>query len=246
MVFARPDDYFLGSLHSRAHEVWCRAQGTQLRERESGLNYNVQSSFETFPFPTPRRREQAAVSTAARRLDELRDGWLNPPEWIQTEILEFTGSLDGPWARYVSEVDRRGIGTVRWPRIVPKDAECAESLKNRTLTNLYNQRPAWLQLAHEKLDAAVFAAYGWDAATSDDEVLAKLLELNLTRAAIEGQGCRIARRCPIDASSVRFPWHGGRGGRDSVLRNYSQSPQERPLSPLRAQKRRISLSYARD
>ena len=76
------------------------------------------------------------------------------------------------------------IGTVRWPRLVPKDPECAESLKKRTLTNLYNQRPAWLEMAHQKLDA-VFAAYGWDPAISDEELLAKLLELNLQRAAAE-------------------------------------------------------------
>ncbi len=71
---------------------------------------------------------------------------------------------------------------MRWPRVVPKDSDCAESLKRRTLTNLYNQRPAWLQLAHEKLDAAVFAAYGWNPAIGDEELLAKLLELNLERS----------------------------------------------------------------
>ncbi|HEX4621638.1 MAG TPA: hypothetical protein VH208_08730, partial [Myxococcaceae bacterium] len=32
-------------------------------------------------------------------------------------------------------------------------------LKRRTLTNLYNERPHWLKLAHEKLDRAVLAAY---------------------------------------------------------------------------------------
>jgi hypothetical protein len=32
-------------------------------------------------------------------------------------------------------------------------------LKKRTLTNLYNERPQWLKLAHEKLDRAVLAAY---------------------------------------------------------------------------------------
>ncbi|MBN1343265.1 MAG: hypothetical protein JXQ73_11330 [Phycisphaerae bacterium] len=35
-----------------------------------------------------------------------------------------------------------------------------ERLKKRTLTNLYNQRPTWLKLAHEALDRAVLAAYG--------------------------------------------------------------------------------------
>ncbi len=56
-------------------------------------------------------------------------------------------------------------------------------LKKRTLTNLYNQRPAWLGLAHKKLDAAVFAAYGWPAVLIDEEILERLLALNLARAA---------------------------------------------------------------
>ncbi len=73
----------------------------------------------------------------------------------------------------------RGIGTVRWPRLVPRDTDCAASLKKRTLTNLYNQRPAWLDLADKKLDAAVFVAYGWDAGISDEELLERLLKLNL-------------------------------------------------------------------
>ena len=62
----------------------------------------------------------------------------------------------------------------------------AESLnekdkKKRTLTNLYNQRPTWLDLAHKKLDEAVFAAYGWKNNLTDEEILEKLLSLNLDR-----------------------------------------------------------------
>jgi len=75
-------------------------------------------------------------------------------------------------------VGTSGIATVRYPRLVPKDEECAKELKKRTLTNLYNQRPAWLGLTHQKLDAAVFAAYGWPITLTDDELLAKLLALN--------------------------------------------------------------------
>ena len=80
------------------------------------------------------------------------------------------------------DADARGIGTVRYPRAVAKDAETAPKLAKRTLTNLYNERPTWLDLAHQRLDEAVFAAHGWDAGVSDDEILAKLLELNLLRA----------------------------------------------------------------
>jgi type II restriction/modification system DNA methylase subunit YeeA len=58
----------------------------------------------------------------------------------------------------------------------------AEDLKKRTLTNLYNARPAWLADAHRKLDEAVFAAYGWPATLTDAEVLEHLLALNHQRA----------------------------------------------------------------
>lgn len=55
--------------------------------------------------------------------------------------------------------------------------------KPRHLTRLYNERPTWLDLAHRKLDAAVFAAYGWDAAMTDADLLAALLALNHERTA---------------------------------------------------------------
>ena len=61
------------------------------------------------------------------------------------------------------------------------DASEAE-LKKRTLTNLYNARPTWLDNAHKKLDAAVFAAYGWPADLTDEEILERLLALNPERA----------------------------------------------------------------
>ncbi len=58
----------------------------------------------------------------------------------------------------------------------------ASKLKQRTLTNLYNQNPTWLQLAHAKLDAAVMDAYGWPQGLGDEEILGRLLALNLERA----------------------------------------------------------------
>ena len=65
---------------------------------------------------------------------------------------------------------------------MPKDEECAKLLKKRTLTNLYNERPTWLDLAHRKLDEAVAACYGWPSDLTDDEILERLLALNLQRA----------------------------------------------------------------
>jgi hypothetical protein len=63
----------------------------------------------------------------------------------------------------------------------PAGASEAE-LKKRTLTNLYNARPTWLDLAHRKLDAAVLNAYGWAHDLSDEEILTRLLALNFERA----------------------------------------------------------------
>lgn len=149
-IFARDDDYFFGVLHSRAHEVWARTLGTQLREAESGFRYTPTSTFETFPFPWPPGREPKddalvrAIAEAARELVERRDAWLNPPDAKE------------------------------------------EDLKERTLTNLYNESPTWLAEAHLRLDAAVFSAYGWPDKLADTEVLERSLALNHERAAMEG------------------------------------------------------------
>ncbi len=187
-AFTNGTDDFFGILHSKIHEAWARAKGTQLRDVESGFRYTPTTCFETFPFPEPTPAQREAIGAAAKELDTLRNNWCNPPEWVRTEVLQFPGSVDGPWKRYVSDPDSRGIGTVRYPRLVPKDAVTAASLKNRTLTKLYNERPTWLANAHRKLDDAVFAAYGWPANLSDDDLLAKLLALNLSRAGSEATG----------------------------------------------------------
>ena len=60
-----------------------------------------------------------------------------------------------------------------------------ELIKVLTLTNLYNQRPTWLDLAHRKLDQAVLDAYGWPHDLRNDDLLARLLALNLERARAE-------------------------------------------------------------
>jgi hypothetical protein len=60
-------------------------------------------------------------------------------------------------------------------------------LGSRKQTNLYNQRPTWLANLHAALDRAVWTAYGWDdpdpAMVPEDDILARLLALNLKRAA---------------------------------------------------------------
>lgn len=121
----------------------------------------------------PPRQAATAIAQAAQRLNALRQAWLNPPEWTDT----------------VPEVVPLGLSTSPYPdRIVPKPG-FEKELAKRTLTNLYNQRPAWLAAAHAQLDAAVAAAYGWADYTAnmpDDEILRRLLALNLQHSTSEG------------------------------------------------------------
>ena len=108
------------------------------------------------PLPAPRRAH--AGRRRPRRLVELRDRWLNPPEWVAW--------VDEPIPGYPK-------------RPVPRDEATAKELKKRTLTSLYNARPQWLADGHAGLDAAVAAAYGWPAGISNDDALRELLALNL-------------------------------------------------------------------
>ena len=168
IVIARDDDTTFGILHSRFHEVWSLRLGTSLEDRP---RYTPTTTFATFPFPEGLTPDVPAadyaddpravtIAEAARRLAELRDRWLNPPEWVEW--------IDEPVPGY----PKRPVPTANAP---------LTELKRRTLTNLYNQRPQWLTNAHADLNAAVAAAYGWDAEISDQEALGRLLELNKRR-----------------------------------------------------------------
>lgn len=179
IAIAFDDDFSLGVLQSRVHGVWSLGNcGWHGGERGT---YNPTTCFETFPFPEPTEPLRIAIAQAAKRLDELRSNWLHPPEWHRQLLLEFRGAMDGPWGRYVHDPDSQGIGTERYPRLIVKDSHVYE-LDKRTLTNLYNERPTWLDLAHKALDEAVFDAYGWTPSMTNEEILSALLELNLERA----------------------------------------------------------------
>lgn len=178
-AIARHDDTTLGVLHSRIHEAWALANASIHGDGDEGgrPTYNAASCFETFPFPeglTPDIPAQdyagnphaVAIGDAARALVEARDRWLNPPEWVD-------------WQRTPEEV------AAGFPaRPVAKPGHEA-ALSKRTLTNLYNERPAWLDLLHRALDQAVAAAYGWEWPLSDDEILRRLFELNQLRVTQE-------------------------------------------------------------
>ena len=184
IAFAVEDDHTFGVLQSRFHEVWALAQGTQLREKESGFRYTPTTCFETFPFPETTDAQRAAISAAAWGLDFLRERWLNPPEWTREETLAFPATVGGPWHRWVPDADTMEMGTVAEACYVRRAARpgVQKLVAARTLTKLYNERSAWLRDAHERLDAAVAKAYGLPMDLPDSELLAALLEMNLERA----------------------------------------------------------------
>ncbi len=193
IAITRADDSTFGIFHSRFHELWSLRMGSSLEDRP---RYTPTTCFETFPFPkdlTPadtahQKTETIAggalipadistssmrtvaekIARAAKRLNDLLEAWLNPPEWTQV----------------VPEVIPLGMTTSPYPdRILPKDG-FEKDLAERTLTKLYNVRPAWLDAAHKELDSAVAAAYGWtdySADMLDEEILKRLLALNLAR-----------------------------------------------------------------
>ncbi len=152
-------------------------------------------------------RLHTRISEAAAVLNEQRERWLNPPEWIEP-IAQAVDAEDD-----FADVPEDARALIRESAIMAQAAK-DPNLKRRTLTNLYNERPTWLRLAHEKLDRAVLAAYaavdpdgGWDEAWAEvwvdtgagrplpeghelidrraqieERVLANLLRLNLARA----------------------------------------------------------------
>jgi hypothetical protein len=222
-VFSRDDDYFFGVLHSKVHEVWSLRMGTWLgKGNDPRYTPTTTFETFPFPWspgkepvkdnPTPAlpvngegagatigepgvimsRYEKPgaggvdqaaaygrwlAISEAAKRLHKERDAWLNPPD-----LVSLGAKSD------------------------------SKALKERTLTNLYNALVGYragkpngekaardfaprLAELHRALDEAVCAAYGWDNAVLDDEeeILRRLLALNLERAATQSAAQESAR-----------------------------------------------------
>ena len=175
IIIARDDDTSFGIVHSSIHEIWSTKVGNRMGAGNQ-RRYNPATVFNSFPFPEGLTPDVAAsnyqtcvkaknIAQAAMRLNELRENWLNPPDLTIRTPEVVPGYPD---------------------RISPIDGKAAEILRTRTLTNLYNDRPEWLDHIHRKLNRAVAAAYGWEADFDNNsltlsEILNRLFELNQTR-----------------------------------------------------------------
>jgi type II restriction/modification system DNA methylase subunit YeeA len=181
VAVAREDDVTFGILQSRHHLVWSSRFSPIHGDGDDGgrPTYAHHSTFETFSFPeglTPNipASDYAAdpraekIAAAAKKLNDLRENWLNPANLVKRVPEVVPGYPD---------------------RVLPVDEAAAKELKKRTLTNLYNERPTWLDHAHRDLDAAVAAAYGWTDwgkdGLPDDVILERLFKLNQERAKAE-------------------------------------------------------------
>ena len=134
-VFARDDDYSFGVLHSRFHETWALAMGTQL---ESRPRYTPTTCFETFPFPRPTGEQQEIIAIAAAVLNQLRENWLNPvdadgkPELDATQLRRRTlTNLYNDYPTWLSNahaiLDAAVADAYGWPPDLP-DAEVLQRL----------------------------------------------------------------------------------------------------------------------
>jgi type II restriction/modification system DNA methylase subunit YeeA len=135
-----------------------------LQSSEGRLRYSLTPNIPAADYAADPRAQ--AIGVAAARLNELRENWLNPPDLVKRVPEVVPGYPD---------------------RILPVSPEAHAILKKRTLTNLYNAKPAWLTHAHAALDQAVADAYGWGdawrAGMTDDQILQHLFRLNQERAA---------------------------------------------------------------
>ena len=163
VAIARDDDYFFGVLHSKIHEIWSLSKGSTLGPAR---RYTPTTTFETFPFPWPPGAEDtahpahAAISAAAAQLHQERDEWLNPPDKSDKELKDYTLTN-----LYNALQVWRGLDSIKTK---PAAADFAPRLDE----------------LHRTLDEAVCDAYGWgyDVLEDEEEILRRLLALNLERA----------------------------------------------------------------
>lgn len=159
---AAEDDQTFGVLNSSFHVAWALRMGTFMG-KGNDLRYTPTTCFETFPFPRPTAEQGEKIAEAARFLEKAR----------------------------------AFLKTKRDPKL-KADAKTSEQDKTLTLTGMYNLLTEYRQTgqetvtgvstladAHNTLDEAVAAAYGWEWPLTEDEMLSRLLALNLERYAAE-------------------------------------------------------------
>jgi type II restriction/modification system DNA methylase subunit YeeA len=140
VVIARQDEYFLGLLESIVHKTWSLASSSR-HGVGNDITYNIESCFDTFPFPWPPGTEPSeeadprvkAIADAARSLVRLRDAWLNPPDIDPRELPKRTlTNLYNQRPEWLSNahraLDEAVFAAYGWPSNLPKEEILARLL----------------------------------------------------------------------------------------------------------------------
>ncbi|MBW7959791.1 MAG: class I SAM-dependent DNA methyltransferase, partial [Candidatus Promineofilum sp.] len=127
---------------------------------EDRPRYNKTRCFETFPFPNPTSAQRERIRELGEQLDAHRKRQqAQHPRLTMTDMYNVLAKLRA--GEPLTDADRR--------------------IHEQGLVSVLRQ-------IHDELDAAVLEAYGWPSALSDDDILERLVALNVERAAEEARG----------------------------------------------------------
>jgi type II restriction/modification system DNA methylase subunit YeeA len=141
VVIARDDPYFFGVLESSIHKEWSLKNSSR-HGVGNDITYNIESCFDTFPFPWPPNTEPPeeesgrvkTIADAARELVRLRDAWLNPPgiapEELKKRTLTNLYNQRPEWlANAHRALDEAVFTAYGWPPELPKEEILSRLLK---------------------------------------------------------------------------------------------------------------------
>jgi hypothetical protein len=159
VVIASPDAFILGVLQSRTHVAWMLAQGNWLGAGNDAV-YAKTQCFDPFPFPTATLAQRAEIGAIAEELDAHRKARMAAhPHLTLTGLYNSLAALRAGTKLTPAEKDVHEAGQV-----------------------------SILRALHDRLDAAVAAAYGWPADLPDAALVARVVALNAERVAEEAAG----------------------------------------------------------
>ncbi|MBC2652192.1 class I SAM-dependent DNA methyltransferase [Novosphingobium aerophilum] len=184
LLIGAAEGFVLGVMSSSVHVAWSLKAGGWLGAGNDSV-YVKTKTFDPFPFPDALPAQREAIGALAEELDAVRKDVL-----ARHADLTLTGLYN------LRERLRQGD---------PLDP-AAQDQRQRGLVDLIGD-------LHDRIDAAVAAAYGWPADLPEADIVARLVALNAERHAEERAGrvrwlrpdYQIARAGLTELGSLRAP-----------------------------------------
>jgi hypothetical protein len=159
VCIASADAYHLGVLSSRFHTTWAVLAGGRLGYGNDP-RYNKTVCFDPFPMPDASAAQRAEIGALAEEIDAHRKRVLAAHKQLTlTALYNVREALSAGRVLTAAERDIHEAGEVS------------------VLAHL-----------HDRLDAAVAAAYGWPNTLSGEQIVARVVALNAERRAEEAEG----------------------------------------------------------